>query len=103
MPRETRNARSEATGNGGSGPSVGSTRKGVFRKEGEYWIALQQAESLANVLERAEIRRFHAVMPLDCAAPDDLEKARTLLREALETYTQIGMPCHIERVQELLN
>jgi len=37
MPRETWNARSGATGSGRSEPSVGSTQKGIFRKEGEYW------------------------------------------------------------------
>ncbi len=42
------------------------------------------------------------MMLLDRAGPGDPEKAQTLLREALESYTQIGMPRHIEMAQALL-
>ena len=42
------------------------------------------------------------MMLIDRAAPGDREKAQTLLSEALETYTQIGMPRHIEMTQTLL-
>jgi hypothetical protein len=42
------------------------------------------------------------MMLLDRAAPGDREKAQTLLDEALESYTQIGMPRHIEMTQALL-
>jgi len=52
---------------------------------------------------QAEIRRFHAMMLVDRAAPGDGKKAQTLLREALETYTHIGMPRHIEMTQTLLD
>jgi hypothetical protein len=70
--------------------------------EEHFQIALQQAESLPNVFEQAEIRRFHAMMLIDRAAPGDRETARTLLKEALETYTQIGMSRHLEMTQALL-
>jgi tetratricopeptide (TPR) repeat protein len=69
--------------------------------EEHFQIALQQAESLPNVFEQAEIRRFRAMMLNDRAAPGDRETARTLLKEALETYTQIGMPRHVEMTQAL--
>jgi len=68
-----------------------------------FQIAMQQAESFPNLLEQTEIRRFHAMMLMDRAAPGDREKAQTLLREALESYTQIGMPRHIEMARALLN
>jgi tetratricopeptide (TPR) repeat protein len=71
--------------------------------EEHFQIAMQQAESFPNFLEQAEIRRFHAMMLLDRAARGDREKAQTLLREALETYLQIGMPRHIEITQTLLD
>jgi hypothetical protein len=64
--------------------------------EEHFQIAMQQAKSFPNVLEQAEIRRFHAMMLLDRAARGDKKKARTLLGEALETYTLIGMPRHCE-------
>jgi tetratricopeptide (TPR) repeat protein len=71
--------------------------------EEHFQIAMQQAESFPNVLEQAEIGRFHAMMLVDRAGPGDREKAQTLLREALESYTQIGMPRHIEMTQTLLD
>jgi hypothetical protein len=70
--------------------------------EEHFQIAMQQAESLPNSLEQTEIRRFHALMQIDRAAPGDREKAQTLLRETLESYTQIGIPRHIEMTQALL-
>jgi tetratricopeptide (TPR) repeat protein len=70
--------------------------------EDHFQIALQQAESFPNRLEQAEIRRFHAMMLINRARPGDREKAQTLLREALESYTSIGMPRHIEITQVLL-
>ena len=69
--------------------------------EEHFQIAMQQAESFPNRLEQTEIRRFHAMMLLDRAAPGDSERARTLLGEALETYTRIGMPRHNELTQAL--
>jgi hypothetical protein len=64
-------------------------------------MAMQQAESLPYRLEQAEIRRFHAMMLMDRAASGDREKAQTLVSEALETYTRIGMPRHIEMARML--
>ena len=71
--------------------------------EEHFQIAMQQAESFPNRLEQTEIRRFHAMMLLDRGAPGDRAKAQMLLGEALETYTRIGMPRHIEMAQALLD
>jgi hypothetical protein len=71
--------------------------------EDHFQIALQQAKSFPNLLEQAEICRFHAMMLIDRAMPGDRKKAHTLLTEALETYTHIGMPHHIEMTQALLD
>jgi predicted ATPase len=71
--------------------------------EEHFQIAMQQAESLPNRLEQAEIRRFHAMMLIDRSGVGDRETARALLNEALETYTQIGMPHHVEMTQTLLS
>ena len=70
--------------------------------EEHFRIGLEQAQALPNRLEHTEIRRFSAMMLLDRAAPGDREKAQTLLRGALESYTQIGMPRHIEMTWALL-
>jgi tetratricopeptide (TPR) repeat protein len=70
--------------------------------EEHFQIAMRQAESFPYRLEEAEIRRFHAMMLMDRTAPGDREEAQTPLSEALEIYTHIGMPRHIEMTQALL-
>ena len=70
--------------------------------EEHFQIAMRQADFFPDRLEQAEIRRFHAMMLMDRAASGDREKASTLLGEALETYTHIGMPRHIEMTRTLL-
>jgi hypothetical protein len=71
--------------------------------EEHFQIAMRHAESFPNLLEQAEIRRFHAMMLVDRSAPGDREKAQTLLGEALATYTRIGMSRHLEMTQTLLD
>jgi hypothetical protein len=71
--------------------------------EDHFQIAMQQAKSFPNRLEQAEIRRFHAMMLIGRAVPGDHERAQTLLREALESYTYIGMPRHIDMTETLLD
>jgi len=70
--------------------------------EEHFQNAMQQAEAVPHRLEQTEIRRFHAMMLIDRAAPGDRERAQSLLRESLKSYTQIGMPRHIEMTQTLL-
>ena len=43
------------------------------------------------------------MMLIDRGVAKDREKAQTLLAKALETYTQIGMPRHVEMTQALLD
>jgi tetratricopeptide (TPR) repeat protein len=71
--------------------------------EEHFQIGMQQAESLPNVLEQADIRRFHATMLIDRGAPGDRESARALLNDALQTYQHIGMPGHVELTRALLD
>jgi hypothetical protein len=71
--------------------------------EDHFQTALRQAESIPHCLEQAEIRRFHAMMLIDRAAPGDRERAHELLSEARKTYTLIGMPRHVEMTQTLLD
>ena len=70
--------------------------------EEHFRIALEQAESLPDQVEQAEIRRFHAMMLLDRAARGDLKSARALLIEALDRYTGIGMRRHVELTKALI-
>jgi tetratricopeptide (TPR) repeat protein len=84
-----------------AGLAASSARK-LEAAEKHFRIAMKQAESFPNVLEQAEIRRFHAMMLVDRTAPGDRNKAQTLLTQALETYKQIGMPRHIEMTRTLI-
>jgi eukaryotic-like serine/threonine-protein kinase len=70
--------------------------------EEHFRLARRQADFFPDRLEQAEICRFHAMMLRDRANRGDREKARTLLDEALKTYTHIGMPRHIEMTEILL-
>jgi hypothetical protein len=70
--------------------------------EEHFDIGRRQADFFPDRLEQAEIRRFHAMMLINRAAPGDRKKAQTLISEALETYAQIGMPQHLEMTQKLL-
>jgi hypothetical protein len=70
--------------------------------EKHFQVASRQADFFPDRLEQAEIRRFHAMMLMDRAASGDRVQAQMLLNEALEIYTQIGMPRHIQMTQALL-
>jgi hypothetical protein len=59
--------------------------------EDHFQTALRQAEAVPHHLEQAEVRRFHAMMLMDRAAPGDRKEARKLLSEAGGTYT--GSEC----------
>jgi tetratricopeptide (TPR) repeat protein len=86
------------------------TIAGVAAAAAQHWdtaeehfrLALQQAEHFPHRLEQAEIRRFCGAMLIDRGAPDDREKARKLLSEALARYTHIGMPRHSAITKALL-
>jgi tetratricopeptide (TPR) repeat protein len=70
--------------------------------ETHFQTALSQAEAIPHLLERAEIRRFQAMMLKDRGAPGDRQRAQTLLTQALEGYEQIGMPRHSDLARALL-
>ena len=69
--------------------------------EDHFQLARRQADFSPDRPEQAEIRRFQAMMLKNRAGRGDRERAQTLLNEALETYTHIGMPRHIEMAQAL--
>jgi voltage-gated potassium channel Kch len=71
--------------------------------EEHFQTAMQQAESFPNVLEQADIRRFHAMMLIDRAAHRDREKAYALLNDALNSYQRIKMPRHVQLTRALLD
>jgi tetratricopeptide (TPR) repeat protein len=71
--------------------------------EEHFQIARRQADFFPDRLEQAEICRFYAMMLINRAALGDREKGRAVLNEALESYSSIGMPRHIEMTRALLS
>jgi len=84
-----------------AGMAAGAARQWEAAED-HFQTALQQAEAVPQRLEQAEIRRFHAMMLINRAAPGDRDRARRLLSEALETYMNIGMPRHREISKALI-
>jgi hypothetical protein len=84
-----------------AGVAAGAARQWEAAEE-HFRIALQQAESFPHILEQAEIRRFHATMLKERAAPGDSKRARTLLRNAMPIYTRAKMHRHIGMTKALL-
>jgi tetratricopeptide (TPR) repeat protein len=70
--------------------------------EKHFEAARRQADFFPDRLEQAEILRFHAMMLRDRDNRGDRKRARALLDEALEAYTRIGMPRHIEMTRTLI-
>ena len=70
--------------------------------EEHFQIALQQAGSFPQILEEAEIRRFHAMMLMERGTPADRKRVRRMLTIALETYATIGMPLHYDLIKALM-
>ena len=64
--------------------------------------ALQEARDLPHVIAQPETRRWYARMLLDRNTAGDRDRARALLGDASESYRTIGMPKHVEMVEETL-
>ncbi len=65
--------------------------------------AMRTADELPHIMEQPETRRLYARMLIDRGRPDDKERARALLEEAIPMYGKIGMPKHVEMAEEMLN
>lgn len=72
------------------------------RSEQHFDTALRQAHEIPHRIEQPEVRRWHAWMLLDRAAPGDRERASQLLTEAIALYRDFGMPRHLELAEALL-
>jgi len=64
--------------------------------------ARRQSDELPNRLERPQVLHWYGKMLLDRADPDDHERARTMLVDALDDYRQLGMPVHAAMTEALL-
>jgi hypothetical protein len=74
----------------------------ISSSEERFQTASRQADFFPDRLEQAETKRFHAMMLIDRGGPTERERAQPMLGQALETYTHIGMPRHLEMIQTLM-
>lgn len=76
---------------------------GLWDKAQEHFeTARRQSDEFPNRLERPQVLHWYGKMLLDRADPDDHERARTMLVDALDDYHQFGMPLHAGLAQALL-
>jgi hypothetical protein len=67
-----------------------------------FETALRQALELPPKIEQPEVRRWYADMLIERGQPRDVERARALLREAVQMYATIGLPRHSELAERVL-
>lgn len=72
------------------------------KAEDHYTVALNQAHDIPHKIEQPEVRRWYARMLIERNAPGDIDKARTLLSEAVAMYREFGMPKHLKMAEDLL-
>jgi len=70
--------------------------------ESHFAAAIETSDNAPVITEQAEARRFFAAMLAERDAPGDRDRARELLERALEIYTTIGMPRHVELAEAQL-
>ncbi len=82
---------------------------GMAAAAGAHWdvaerhllTALEQAEKLPHVVERAHTQRFLARMLLERGGAGDQRRVSALLTEASEAYGRLGMPRHRAMVESM--
>ncbi|MEJ2602557.1 MAG: AAA family ATPase [Gammaproteobacteria bacterium] len=70
--------------------------------ESHFEAALQLAERLPNVIDRPEVRRWHAWMLISRGRKGDQERARILLEAARAEFAALGMDRHAALASEQL-
>ena len=70
--------------------------------QGHFEKARRQSDEIPNRMERPQVLHWYGKMLVDRANPDDHERARTMLVDALDGYGALGMPVHAAMTQALL-
>lgn len=65
-------------------------------------IAVGQAAELAHLPEQAHTSRIFATMLLERDAPGDRAEAHRMAGEAADLYRRMGMPRHLQMVEEMM-
>jgi tetratricopeptide (TPR) repeat protein len=72
------------------------------RAEEHFRTALRQAEEMPYRVEQPETRRWYAWMMIRRGASGDSQRARALLSEAIDLYSELGMSKHADVARGLL-
>jgi eukaryotic-like serine/threonine-protein kinase len=83
---------------------------GIAAAAGERWEVAEEhftnamalADEMPHVIGQGEIRRWHAWMLLARQAPGDVERAQTMLREAVEQFERLKLTRRERACRELL-
>ncbi len=83
---------------------------GMTAAAGRHWdqaethfeTATRQARDFPNRLDAPQVQYWYAKMLTDRGNPNDHDRARTMLADALESYRKLGMPLHQAKAEELL-
>src|SRR5205814_698475 len=70
--------------------------------ERHFEMALAEAARIGQQMERPDILRFYAQMLAERGGPGDHDRARSMLAEAAETFTSLGMPRHVDMANRVL-
>ena len=83
---------------------------GMTAAAGRHWdqaethfeTATRQARDFPNRLDAPQVQYWYAKMLTDRANPNDHDRARTMLADALDGYRKLGMPLHEAKAEQLL-
>lgn len=82
---------------------IAASSAGMFDQAEEHFQeARRTAEALPHLLESIEIRRFAAAMLIRRDAIGDRVAAAELLTDAIDGYSSLGMPRHVDMARDLV-
>ena len=82
---------------------IASSSAGLFRESEEHFDeAIGLCRSLPHLLETFEVWRFRAAMLIRRDGTGDRAMAAELLADAIDGYSAIGMPRHVDMAKDLL-
>lgn len=72
------------------------------RADAHFETAGRQAREFPNRIDAPQVSYWHTKMLLDRGVPEDRDRARAMLTDALDGYRAYGMPLHVDMAEALL-
>jgi hypothetical protein len=70
--------------------------------DAHFETAGRQAHEFPNRVDAPRVRHWHAKMLLDRGRPEDRDRARAMLADALDSFRKLGMPLQAAMAEKLL-